>query len=270
MYSTGYTQREIKLGISLSSFKTSPTNQSYIIIYTTMEQTPHMYVTVAYELFTDNEKGIHELVEKAPVEHPFQFITGMGVALDSFEAQIAALKEGDNFDFVLNVEEAYGPYEEEHVLELDKQVFSVNGHFDKEMVYPGAVLPLVNADGNRFQGIVLEVKDNTVVIDLNHPLAGKNLHFKGQVVTMREATNEEIQGLINMMSGEGCGCGCDDCGGHEEGGCCGGHGHGHGEGECCGEGHGHHHGDGECCGKGKGHGEGHGHGECCGGGHCHD
>ncbi len=208
-----------------------------------MEQTPHKYVCVAYELFTDNAKGIHELVEKAPAEHPFQFITGLGAALDSFEEKIAQLAEGDDFDFNLSVDEAYGPYVEEHVLELDKQIFSVNGHFDKEMVYPGAVLPLVNADGNRFQGLVLEVKDNIVVVDLNHPLAGKELHFRGQVVTMREATNEEMQGFINMMSGEGCGCGCGDCGGgcgeHGDGeGCCGGHGDGEG---CCG-GHGHKHG----------------------------
>ena len=243
-----------------------------------MEQTPHKYVTVAYELYTDNEKGIHELVEKAPAEHPFQFITGMGVALDAFEAKINELKAGEAFDFVLKVDDAYGPYEEEHVLELDKQIFSVNGHFDKEMVYPGAVLPLVNSDGNRFQGLVLEVKDNTVVVDLNHPLAGKDLHFKGEVVVMRDATDDEIKGLINMMSGEG--CGCEDCGGEGEGGCCGGHGeghgHGHGEGGCCGghgEGHGHGHGEGGCCGgHGEGHGHGHGEGGCCGGhgkGHGH-
>ena len=78
-------------------------------------------------------------------------------------------------------------------------------------------------------------------------IAGKDLHFKGQVVTMRDATNEEIQALINH---EGCNCG-GDC----EGGC-GGHHHEHGEGECCGK---HEHGKGECCGK-------HEHGEGCG---CH-
>ncbi|MFU2373366.1 MAG: peptidylprolyl isomerase, partial [Bacteroidales bacterium] len=115
---------------------------------------------------------------------------------------------------------------------------------------PGAVLPLVNAEGLRFQGLVLELKDNTVIIDLNHPLAGKDLHFKGQVVTMRDATNEEIQALINH---EGCNCG-GDCEGGCEGGC-GGHHHEHGEG-CCGK---HEHGEGECCGK-------HEHGEGCG---CH-
>lgn len=210
------------------------------------QQTPNKYVTVAYELYTDNDKGIHELVEKAPIEHPFQFISGLGIALDSFENKILALTEGEAFDFVLKVDEAYGPYEQDHVIELPKETFAINGRFDKDMVYPGAVLPLVNADGMRFQGLVLELKDNTVIIDLNHPLAGKNLHFKGQVVTMRDATNEEIQALINH---EGCNCG-GDC----EGGC-GGHHHEHGEG-CCGK---HEHGEGECCGK-------HEHGEGCG---CH-
>lgn len=203
-----------------------------------MEQTPHKYVTVAYDLFTDNDKGIHEIVEQAPVEHPFQFISGMGITLDSFEQQILGLKEGDDFDFVLKVDDAYGPYMDEHVIELGKDIFSVDGHFDKERVYPGAVLPLVNADGNRFDGLVVEVKDNTVVIDLNHPLAGKDLHFKGKVVTLRDATDEEVEGMVNLMSGEGCGCGCEDCGDehdHEHGHCH--HGHDHKEGGCCGGGH---------------------------------
>ncbi len=203
-----------------------------------MKQQSHKYITVAYELFADNEKGIHELIEKAPSEHPFQFISGMGVTLDAFEEKIAPLSVGETFDFTLSVDEAYGPYVEEHVVTLDKQVFCVDGRFDKTAIYPGAVVPLVNADGNRFQGIVLEVKEAEVVIDLNHPLAGKALHFSGAVVTSRPATDEEIQGLVNMMSGEGCGCG--ECGGE-----CGG--------SCSGEGGGHHHGEGGCCG---------GHGHC--------
>lgn len=213
-----------------------------------MENQPHKYVTVAYELYADNAEGVHELIEKAPTEHPYQFITGLGVTLPAFEQNIAALSEGEAFDFTLKQEDAYGPYEPEHVIELSKDVFSVNGHFDKQMVYPGAVLPLVNADGNRFEGLVQEVKESTVVIDLNDRLAGKDLHFKGQVVTMRDATDAEIQGMLNMLSGEECGCGCGDC-----------------NGGCHGEGHGH---DGEheheC-----GHHHAHGEGGCCHGGHCH-
>ena len=207
-----------------------------------MENSQHKYVTVAYELFTDNAKGIHELVEKAPKDHPFQFITGMGFTLDAFEEKVGSLAAGDKFDFTLSVEEAYGPYVQEHVVELDKSVFCIDGRFDKEGVYPGAVLPLVNADGNRFQGLVTEVKENTVTVDLNHPFAGKPLHFRGEVVTAREATAEEIQGMLNMMSGEGCGCGCESCG------------------DDC---HHDHHGEGHCNHEHKGD------GHCGCGGHCH-
>ena len=225
------------------------------------------YITVAYELYTDNEKGIHELVEKAPVEHPFQFITNMGVALDAFEAKVAALAEGENFDFTLTADEAYGPYEEAHVIDLDKEIFCIDGRFDKNTIYPGNVIPLVNADGNRFQGLILEVTDSKVKVDLNHPLAGKDLHFRGEVVTSRPATVAEIQAMAQMLSGEGgCGCGCDDCGGgcHDHD-----HHHGHGEGGCCGGHHGH--GEDGCCGHGKKkHHEKKGHGGCCGGGHCHE
>lgn len=201
-----------------------------------MEQMSHKYVTVAYDLYSDNAEGIHELIERAPVEHPFQFISGMGMTLDLFEEKVLACGAGETFDFTLAVDDAYGPYMDEHVIELGKDVFSVNGRFDKNMIYPGNVIPLVNADGNRFQGLVLEVKENSVVLDLNHPLAGRELHFKGQVVVSRDATMEEIQGVINMMSGEGCGCGCGGCGegGCESGGCGSQHEH---TGGCCGGGH---------------------------------
>lgn len=197
----------------------------------------HKYITVAYELYADNEKGIHELIEKAPAEHPFQFISGLGVALEAFENKVKDLDEGGTFDFTLTVDEAYGPYVDEHVIELDKQIFTIDGHFDKQTIYPGNVIPLVNEDGNRFQGLILEVKEDKVVVDLNHPLAGKTLHFRGSVVTSREATEAEVQGMLNMMSGEGCGCGCGDdhCGCEHH------HDHDH---HCHGDGHcgcGHHH-----------------------------
>ena len=179
----------------------------------------HKYITVAYSLYTDNSEGVHELVEQAPVEHPFQFITELGVALEAFEAKLKDLNAGDEFDFTLSVDEAYGPYEQEHVIELPKSTFMLNGRFQNDVIFEGAVIPLVNADGNRFQGLVLEVKEDVVIIDLNHPLAGKELHFKGSVVTSREATDAEVTALIKMMSGEGgCGCGCG-CDGGCDGGC---------------------------------------------------
>ena len=156
----------------------------------------HKYITLSYELYSDNAQGIHELIEKAPAEHPLQFISGFGTMLEAFEGNIVPLSEGDEFDFNLSVNEAYGPYVQEHVIELDKQVFTIDGRFDKENIYPGNVIPLTNADGNRFDGIIVEVKEKTVVVDLNHFLAGRDLHFCGKVIQSRPATDAEIQALL--------------------------------------------------------------------------
>ncbi len=189
-----------------------------------METTPNKYITVAYKLhvMTDGQK---ELVEEAPVAHPYQFISGMGISLDAFEDQIVPLQAGDKFDFVIPCNQAYGEYTDERVVTLDKQIFCRDGKFQSEHIYPGAQIPLVNEDGNHFMGLVLEVRESEVIVDLNDRLAGKDLMFSGEVVESRPATNEEIKSIINMLTSDGCGCGCGcgDCGGDCSGGCdCGG------------------------------------------------
>ena len=191
-----------------------------------MENKHNMFVAVSYTLYTvDGEKK--EKIEEAPASKPFEFITGFGVTLDEFEKQIAQLDKGADFEFQLSKEQAYGDFEQERVLDLDRSIFQINGHFDHENIFEGAVVPLQNEDGNRFYGRVLEIGADKVKMDLNHPLAGKTLCFSGKVIDKREATNQEIQNLVNFLSGEhscGCGCGCDDCGGdcddhHHDGGC---------------------------------------------------
>ena len=200
-----------------------------------MENKHNMFVAVSYTLYTvDGEKK--EKIEEAPASKPFEFITGFGVTLDEFEKQIAQLDKGADFEFLLSKEQAYGDFEQERVLDLDRSIFQINGHFDHENIFEGAVVPLQNEDGNRFYGRVLEIGADKVKMDLNHPLAGKTLCFSGKVIDKREATNQEIQNLVNFLSGEhscGCGCGCDDCGGDDCGGDCDDHHHDGG----CGCGH---------------------------------
>ena len=163
--------------------------------------------------------------EEAPVEHPFQFISGLGMTLEPFEAQIKDLQIGDKFDFTIPASEAYGEYDDDHVIDLPKEIFMIEGKFDSDRVVEGAVIPLMTSEGQRINGSVVEVKEDIVVMDMNHPLAGCDLNFTGEVVESRLATNEELAEVARMMGG-GCGsCGCGDCGdgcGDHEcgGGCC--------------------------------------------------
>jgi len=191
-----------------------------------MEKIENKYITVAYKLYSI-ENGERDFTEEATAEHPFQFISGLGMTLEAFEAHLKELNTGDKFDFTIAASEAYGEYDDEHVIELPKEVFFIEGEFDNERVVEGAVLPLMTSEGQRINGSVVEVREDAVVMDMNHPLAGCDLNFVGEVMVSRPATNDEIAEVARMISG-GCGCGgdcgdgCGDgCGDHGcGGGCC--------------------------------------------------
>ncbi len=191
-----------------------------------MESVENKFISLTYKLHTI-EDGESDFVEEAPATQPFQFISGLGMALDAFEAEVLALGKDDAFDFTLPAAQAYGEYDEEHVVDLPKSIFIVDGKFDSERIAEGAVVPLLTAEGQRVNGSVVQVKDDVVVMDLNHPFAGCDLHFTGRILESRPATSDEITRVLRMMSGGGCGsCGGDcggscggDCGGSCGGGC---------------------------------------------------
>lgn len=198
-----------------------------------MDKPQNKYLSVSYQLYTiEDEKK--SLVEQTQQGRPFVFISGFGVSLDAFEQHLTNLQPGEKFDFTLTPAEAFGEYDVEGVHKMQREMFSINGHFDAENIYPGAVINLVDSEDKRFMAHVVEVTEDGVTIDTNHPLAGETLQFTGVVLENRDATNEEIQHMLNHISGEGCGCGCDDC--DDECGC--GHHHDHEDG--CGCGHCHH------------------------------
>lgn len=169
-------------------------------------------VAVTYDLNV-GEGEERELMEKATVEAPLKFIYGTGTMLPAFEKALVGLAVGDKFSFSLSPEDAYGEYNEDHVLDLPKSIFVVDGKFDDETIKEGNTLPMMDSNGNRMNGSVLEVKEDVVVMDFNHPLAGETLHFSGNVIDVHEATAEEIAALTAGAGGCGCGdsgCGCGD------------------------------------------------------------
>lgn len=192
-----------------------------------MEKPQNKYISLTYKLYTIGDDGKKELVEEATEERPFLFISGFGIALESFEQRTLDLAKDDNFEFELTKDEAYGDYDPAQILDLDRGIFSINGHFDHEHIYKDAIVPLQNEDGHKFYGRVIDLNEDKVKMDMNHPLAGKNLHFEGKVLENREATNSEIESLVNHLGGEDCDCGCDHdhCGcdhdhkGHDHCGC---------------------------------------------------
>lgn len=205
-----------------------------------MENKTNKLIAAHYQLFTINDNGERKLVEETSQDQPFVFITGFGAALDALEEQLENLERGAKFDFELDKDKAFGEYEPKRVIDLNKEMFVVDGHFDSKNIFKGAQIPLKNEDGNFFIATVLEIGSNKVKVDLNHPLAGNKLNFKGYIIENREATKEELQTMLNHLNGGGCSGDCGGCEGgcgHHEGGCGHHEGEGHKDGGCCGHCH---------------------------------
>jgi FKBP-type peptidyl-prolyl cis-trans isomerase SlyD len=162
---------------------------------------------------------------------PLDYIHGTGSLLPKLEAHIEGMEPGDKFDVTLAPADGYGEVDPNRIIDLPKAAFEVNGEIREDLLVPGNTIPMMNSMGGVIPGVVIEVSEDSVKMDLNHQMAGKTLHFTGEVLSVREATEKELTEGLHGEFVHTCGCGgCHggDCGG----GCEGGH---------CGEGH-----DGDC------------------------
>lgn len=176
------------------------------------------FISLTYDLLLKDNDGKLYKYESAPRERPFTFISGIGYALDLFEENVGNLSAGDNFEFLIPCDKGYGEYDEQNVIQLDKGIFMRDGQFDSENVKVDAIIPL--SDGQQtFQAVVKEIGEDKVTVDLNHPLAGEDLTFRGTILESRPATEEEIESILHPK--------CNGCG--NKGGCC-------SDGDCCGNG----------------------------------
>lgn len=153
-----------------------------------------MVVSVNYRLTVSSDGSTQEeLVEETNAEQPFVFLFGVGGLLEEFENNLRGLKSGDTFDFIIKSENGYGVNNDENIVHIPMAAFIAEGEeLDSDMVSPGNFLPMVDDRGNQMQGLVLAVNDDHIVMDFNHPLAGKDLHFQGSVNELRAASAEEL------------------------------------------------------------------------------
>ena len=187
-------------------------------------------VEFCYELEVDGK-----IVDQTTKERPLDYIHGTGSLLPKLEAHIEGLEPGATFDVTLSPADGYCEVEPERIIDLPKAAFEVNGEVREDLLVPGNTIPMMNSMGGVIPGVVVEVTADTVKMDLNHQMAGKTLHFKGEILTVREATEKELTEGLHGEYVHSCGCGgCHghggDCGGCEGGQC----GDDHGEGCGCG------------------------------------
>lgn len=190
-----------------------------------MKIAQNKYIALNYELYAGTEEE-RQLVEETSIDRPLTFIYGMGMMLPDFEKELFGKEAGESFDFVLSAEQAYGEVQQEAIVSLPKDVFkNEKGEFDEAVVFVGNIVPMMDSEGNKLQGEVVEITEDSVTMDFNHPLAGETLHFIGKVLEVRDATEDDINQFFSSKSC-GCGCGCghgeEEDHGHAGGGCCGG------------------------------------------------
>jgi len=155
-----------------------------------MQITKNTVVSLSYILKRNNANG--EIIEETRAGDPLVFLYGNGQMLPKFEEHLSTLKAGDDFEFTLASDDAYGEMDQDAIIDLDKSIFVVDGKTDDEMLAIGNVIPMRDDQGHMLQGTVVSVSDDTVRMDFNHPMAGNVLHFKGNVIEVRTATAEEL------------------------------------------------------------------------------
>ncbi len=166
-------------------------------------------VSIVYQLRKDNLKG--EVVEELSKDSPLTFLFGRGNLLPKFEDNLAGLNVGDPFQFSLTSEDAYGSVQENAIVEVPIDVFRIEGEIDNNLLKLGNTIPMLDREGNRLNGIVKEISEDAVKMDFNHPMAGTNLYFSGEVTDIREAKEDELEHGHIHSHGSCEGCDKEDC-----------------------------------------------------------
>ncbi|HEX4446808.1 MAG TPA: peptidylprolyl isomerase [Polyangiaceae bacterium] len=153
---------------------------------------PNTHVTLDYEL-RDDEGAMLE-ASAGDGGEPIRYVHGYGMLVPGLEAALVGLHTGDERDVVVPAEEGYGEYDDELLLELDRSELP-----DPKGVAVGDEFVAESPDGDEIAMSVVEVHDDMVVVDANHPLAGMTLRYHVSVRDIRAATDEEIKQAAEQL-----------------------------------------------------------------------
>lgn len=182
-----------------------------------VERTPDivvqdMVVSLEYSLTVDDQ-----VFDSSEGYGPLQFIQGHRNIIPGLEKELFGMQIGETREILVQPEDGYGHYDNNAFVDIPKNQFPENFEFQI-----GKALRLSDPQGRLITANIMEIGENDVRLDLNHPLAGKELKFTATIADLRMATQEEI--AAGRLGGGGCascgssggGCGDDGCG---SGGC---------------------------------------------------
>lgn len=140
-------------------------------------------VSIDYTV-TDNDGAV---IDSSEGRAPLVYLHGFQNIIPGLEKALEGKATGDDFAVEVKSDEAYGPYQAEMVQEVPLSAFQGVDKVEEGMQFTA------QSPQGPVHVVVKEVNDENVTIDGNHPLAGKDLNFKGSVVEVREATAEELE-----------------------------------------------------------------------------
>ncbi|MBN2669309.1 MAG: FKBP-type peptidyl-prolyl cis-trans isomerase [Bacteroidales bacterium] len=140
-------------------------------------------VELSYKM---NFVGDEELIESFHEKRPLEIIVGIGEMLPAFEEEIIGKKVGEYFSFVIPKEKAFGDFDDSLVTSVPIETFyDQNGKIDDRIIFEGAIVTMDTDDGEEQDAFILEIDDEEVLIDFNHPFAGEDLQYEGRILSVR-------------------------------------------------------------------------------------
>jgi FKBP-type peptidyl-prolyl cis-trans isomerase 2 len=118
-----------------------------------------------------------ETFDSSEGREPLEFEVGKGMVIQGFDEGVTGMTVGEKKTINIPVEEAYGPKNPEMLIDMPKD------RFPKDMeIEVGMPLMMSDGSGQNFQVVVMDVKEDSVALDANHPLAGEDLVFDIELV----------------------------------------------------------------------------------------
>jgi FKBP-type peptidyl-prolyl cis-trans isomerase SlyD len=142
-----------------------------------------LVVSMEYTLHVDGK-----VMDSSEGQDPLEFLAGASNIITGLEREMIGMKIGESKDVVISPEDGYGEMDEEAYMDVPRS------EFPEDMpMRPGVEMEMSDDDGNPMYARIDSVDGDTVTLNFNHPLAGKELHFNVKVVGLRAATKEELE-----------------------------------------------------------------------------